>query len=295
MARSIRWTKNQQQRLSKAVGKFNRKLTMEAKRNPSLKEFLPQRLSVKELKESITTASELKRQEKAIERLFKSGALQPVTTAKGIKTTKYEIDEIKRLTRLANAVRERERKELPDDPEYKGILGSIKDNQLRPKHFDPDTLTELGWKRFVEKIKKQSRDDFLPKKYEQYKRNYLKSLENGWGPLARKSGLYKLVLSLDAATVAKGYYESGYLELKFNYNDFEARVAIAKIRDEWFKYLNNKNIEYVDTIIEMDSGYLDRETSEFFPYADGEENQTLVKINGGFVDPNTGEFFEDQK
>ena len=72
----IRWNTNQKERLKKTVKRFNTKIEREAKKSNIASEYLPKKLSIKELKQSITTAKDLNLLEKSVQRAFKKDAFK---------------------------------------------------------------------------------------------------------------------------------------------------------------------------------------------------------------------------
>lgn len=296
MAKGIKWTKSQQKKLSTAVGKFNAKITREIKKNPQLAEYLPTRKSVTELRKNIKSSAELNRTLKEIDRIFRKDALKPVETKRGIKTTNYQIKELKLKINRMNKMREKQRKDLPDDPEYKGILGDIKKNALNPKKVDFDKLTPQGWDAFVRKIEEQSSDRYFPKRMEQYKDNYIKALTNELGPIAAKSGIVEIVKSLSPKEISEAYYSSSLLSITLIYADLEKSYLAQRIKREWLEYLKDKNINPPDTVIVTETGFVDKDKNEFYPYSDGTEmKQNFIKVPGGYVDELTGEFYPNSK
>ena len=266
----IRWTKQQRQRLSKAVGKYNAKLTRALKQNPELKDYLPARKSVADLRASIQTASDLKREEREIERLFRKGALTPVETTKGVKTTKYEIDRIKRLTDRVNRQRVKDLENVPEDAAYRGVLGAARRNELRPKVFNPDVLTTNGWDKFVELVEHQASPRYKANKMAQYKQNYLKAIENEFGDAGARSGFYQFMENLPDEVIYNGFYEAAQLDLQAIYGVKEIYERIDYIWSRWLRYLDKLGIKV---------------KNDLMPH--------YIEVEGGVVDTTTGEFIED--
>ena len=115
--------------IEKQVKRYNDKLKREANKNPGISDFLPDRLSVKDLKSKVKTPKDLRLLENKVNRLFSEGALKPVQTKQGVKTTAYELREIKLAVERINRQRQKELKQAAPSTE-KGTMGSIRQNSL---------------------------------------------------------------------------------------------------------------------------------------------------------------------
>ena len=71
---NIRWKQDDNQELRKAVKNFNAKISRLEKKDPQNKEALPEKITVKQIKELISTRQDLKRELNALQRFSKRGA-----------------------------------------------------------------------------------------------------------------------------------------------------------------------------------------------------------------------------
>ncbi len=112
----IRWQKSDSEELNRAVKNFNAKITRIEKKNPELKNALPEKVSAKQLKELINTRQDLKRELNALKRFTdknnrigktEDGSYEGITIFGDYKTkiTKWQEKEINR--RLTNINRRR--------------------------------------------------------------------------------------------------------------------------------------------------------------------------------------------
>ena len=83
---NIKWRDTDEKALAKAVRKFNAKRTRLLKQVPELEEFLPAKLSTKELKKTIKTRRDFNNEINSIERFMQKGAEKPIVTKEGVKT-----------------------------------------------------------------------------------------------------------------------------------------------------------------------------------------------------------------
>ena len=90
---AIRYDKKLNQEINKTIKNFNQKIARLEKQE---KELLPEKITKKELKESVYTRTELQRKLKELQRFSKRGAEEVVKTSGGVKLTKYNLENIKR-------------------------------------------------------------------------------------------------------------------------------------------------------------------------------------------------------
>ena len=91
---AIRYDKKLNQEINRVVRNFNNKVRRLS--NLESNYILPQRASVKELKQSVYTRTELKRKLNELQRFSKRGAEETVVTASGFSTSRYELENLKR-------------------------------------------------------------------------------------------------------------------------------------------------------------------------------------------------------
>lgn len=92
--KAMKWRKEDEKKLSKAVRKFNASITNISKKNPEIAEagLYPEKLSVKALRSNILTRSDYNRTLSSIERWFKPKSREIITKS-GIMMTRYSYKE----------------------------------------------------------------------------------------------------------------------------------------------------------------------------------------------------------
>ena len=210
--------------IEKQVKRYNDKLKREANKNPGLSDFLPDRLSAKDLKSKVKTPKDLRLLENKVNRLFGEGALKPVQTKQGVKTTAYELREIKLAVERINRQRQKELKQAAPSTQ-KGTMGSIRQNSLQPKDFNPDNIRKSDWDKFVESAEKQSWDSYTKDKMIKYKENYLKSVKENLGRQGKE--LYDYVSKLTPEQLYESFYDDPILQIGFTSDPLPA-ASIAK-------------------------------------------------------------------
>lgn len=234
---NIKWSKSDQTRLSRAVQKFNAKLTRLGKQNPSLKPYLPERINVKEAKNKISTRNDYNNLLKSIDRFFRKGAAEAVETKGGVKTTKYELNELRIRTRAINTKRRNELRRA-EISKYKGNQSVVDANNLRPKVFRPDNMDKRSWDKFVKSTEKQFRDNYYDEKYELYKQNYIKGLMNEFGEKGKS--LINLVEQIPPDEFIDLYYNDPVLDITFIYDPIEQEQRLDNIEKRLNDYIENR-------------------------------------------------------
>lgn len=231
---NIKWRESDEKELSKAVRKFNAKRTRLLKQVPELEEFLPPKQSVKALRESIKTRRDFRNEINSIERFMRKGEEKPIVTAEGVKTTAYEKKELGIKIRAINARRAAERKRANVSTE-KGTMGTIRANNLQPKQVNIDKIKKSDWNKFVESVEKQARDSYSQEKYERYKENFIKGLENAFGESGAE--LITLAEQIDPETLSQMYFDDPILQIDFIYDPLEMQVKINAMTEHLQGYL----------------------------------------------------------
>lgn len=233
---NIKWRDTDKKELAKAVRKFNAKRTRLLKQVPELEEFLPPKASTKDIRKSVQTRRDLKNELNALERFMRKGAEKPIVTKEGIKTTAYEKKEIAIKVRVINQRRAAELKKAAPSTE-KGTMGTIRENNLKPKKYDIDKIKKSDWKKFVESVEKQSKDSYASDRYDRYKDNFLKGLENAFGE--KGSELIEIAKQIDAETLTQMYYDDPILQIDFIYDPLEMQVKIDAMEEHLTGYLES--------------------------------------------------------
>lgn len=233
---NIKWRDTDEKELAKAVRKFNAKRTRLLKQVPELEEFLPPKASTKEIRKSVQSRRDLKNELNSLERFMRKGAEKPIITKEGIKTTVYEKKEISIKVRAINQRRATELKKAAPSTE-KGTMGTVRENNLKPKQYDIDKIKKSDWKKFVESVEKQSKDSYASDRYDRYKENFIKGLENAFGE--KGSELIEIAKQIDAETLTQMYYDDPILQIDFIYDPLEMQVKIDAMEEHLTGYLES--------------------------------------------------------
>jgi len=232
---NIKWHKSDEKELAKAVRKFNAKRTRLLKQVPELEDFLPDKLNVQDIKRETKTRSDFNKTLNSINRFMRKGAEKPIVTEQGVKTTQYEKNELQIKIRTINQRRAAERKRANVSTE-KGTMGTIQANNLNPKKVDINKVKKSDWKKFVESVEKQSKDIYQKEKYDRYKENFIKGLQNAFGEKADQ--LVSMVEQIDPATLTQMYYDDPIIQIDFIYDPIEMQAKIDAMTEHLQGYLD---------------------------------------------------------
>lgn len=179
----IRWQRGDYITLGKAVSQFNKKIN-ELQKDES-KDYLPDTLEYKEVKENITTRKELNRVINSLRRFKKEGAEDLYTLESGEQLTKWEMQEIrlqrniavKRLNQELDQLNEpfngskfsRIQMGSEEERKIKSTLESIQKLETK-KGFDFD--------RIKNRIKYIGTSDYTLKKAFIFRENFMEELES---------------------------------------------------------------------------------------------------------------------
>lgn len=222
--------------LARTVKNFNAKITRLEKKHPELKEFLPEKISVKDLKNNIETRQDFNRELKSLKRFSKKGVEKPVISKSGITTTLWEKKEVGYKVALLNRKRKAEREKANVSTE-KGTMGTIENAGLNPKKYDINAIEPSSWERFKKNVEKQIKSSYFDEKKELYKKNYIKAFINVFGSgfiIGFDSVLQKLK-DIPADELVDLYYNDPVMELDFVYDPLEYFQKFKSIQER----LNN--------------------------------------------------------
>lgn len=240
----IRWQQSDEEELTRVVRNFNAKINRLAKKNPLIKNALPDKVSAKQLKELINTRQDLKRELNMLKRFSKRGQEEIVIideTKYNVKTTKWQRTEMKRKVALINKRRKKRLEELQNTEMTsrgeslgytRGQLGMGKATEvsLRPMNaFTPSmSQSDLKWK--WKAIMNESQSDYFDKKDYQLRENYIKALQENFNPNDVKD-LIKELKEMDIQEfLSKFESEGGTFEFAYPPNEEQASAYISAIK-----------------------------------------------------------------
>lgn len=236
---NIKWRPSDNQRIAARVRAFNGKLTRLINKQPEFQAFLPRRISTQQIKEQVVTRADLNNILNSLSRFSRKGAEAPITTNSGIQTTAWQIKEASIRVGVINRKRKAKLKQLNPSTE-KGTMGSIEENNLRPKRFNPNKTKPEDWDSLLESINKQSRPSYEQQKAETYKQNYIKSIYKLYN--ATTADIINEIVQMIESTPAQKIYNASFddpiLTIGFTYDPLEELTIVQATLDHWKDYLS---------------------------------------------------------
>lgn len=244
----IRWRESDEEKLKKVVKSFNAKRNRLIKKDLEYYEILPNSLSVKELRKQLKEGSRKNFQKtlKEYERFLRKGSEGIIENANGIRTTKWQKKEIENKIKSINMTRKAELERLKKiDPNIEGkphlTMGDTTVQNLKPKKFNFDKIRKgKEWEKFVESVEKQAMESYNEGKYEEYKRRFLKAIDNILGEAGDE--LKKIIEFLDAKFIYDAYYKDPLLSIDYVYDPAEQKAIIDVSIERWKNLANSEGI-----------------------------------------------------
>lgn len=153
-----------------------------------------------------------------------------------VKQAKKEIDRI-------NQLKQAEREKYANEPfldrgkqtgltiAERGMFGDNRYTELKPLKFNPHRFRDnKELKQWLGLKKKIYKGDFIKRKNELYRDNYMKALINVFGKSETKA-LRREIMNMDLDAFTKKYYQENLADINFIYDFQEAMVKLNTIRD----------------------------------------------------------------
>lgn len=201
---NIRWQQSDHDEINKAVKNFNAKITRLEKKYPELKSILPQRVTVKELKELIDTRQDLKREVNALKRFTSrdnkiekmgDGTFTGIVTIPNndynLQTTKWQKEEMTRRVGVINRKRKTRLEQIGNiEVTSRGKpvgytksqigMGDTDEVALTPMQAFTKRMTRTDLNMKYKAIRKESQSNYWTKKEILLKSNVIKSIESNY-------------------------------------------------------------------------------------------------------------------
>lgn len=234
---AIRWRDKDRKQISRAVGKFNAKLTRLSKK-PEFSDsgFLPERKSVSDVIDTIKTRDDFNRAIKSIDRFFKKGATDIVAVNIGesdkpeyVYRTKYEISEVKRRQKTVQKKREQFRRDykLTEDEALRLNVGDIDYKKELKSAFEKGD--EQSWFNFIYSLERESSTEYFNDTIYKVRESYYKVLRNHIGGIDAEAIIFKLKkYNVSSADILLALAENDDFSFEFIYSleEREAKINV---------------------------------------------------------------------
>ena len=193
---NIRWSENDIKELNRSVKNFNAKVKRLETKYAGTDVILPEKMSVKELKEIVTTRRDLQRELKSLQRFTDRGSEKVVdipNTNNNIKMTKWQREEMTKRAKLINDKRyyrrqKLESQELSHQGESLGYtrgdigMGKIESNQLKPTKAFTKSMDKYSTAEKMKHLLRESQSDYWRKRDILMRENFIQALEENFNP-----------------------------------------------------------------------------------------------------------------
>jgi hypothetical protein len=244
---NIRWRKDDSEALSKAVRNFNAKIDRLAKKNPQEASALPEKVSVRQMKELIDTRQDLNRELNALRRFSKRGSEKLVDVPDSeynLKITKWQKNEMTRRVGIINRKRakrleEIEGMEVTSRGEGLGYtrgqlgMGRAEEAQLQPMRPFTAKMTRHDLKMKARAINLQSQSNYFNKKDEQFRRTYIETLRQNYN----EEDIKDVIETIENMDFKQFYHkfqsEGGTFEFAYPGDDAQYQGYVNALKSTW--------------------------------------------------------------
>lgn len=242
---NIRWRDSDQQELRRVVKNFNAKIDRLAKKNPETAFALPEKVTVGQMRELITTRNDLNRELNSLRRFSKRGSEELVVLPDNkYKTsiTKWQKQEMQLYAGLVTKARAK-RKEMIDSIEKTSAgeklgytVGQIGMGEADKVALKPvgnvfyKTMDRTNAHKRMKSLRKQAQDSYYNKADTIYKDNYINSLRRSYS----EEDIEEIIKIVDGMPM-KDFVDI----IKAEDPDFEFNYANSQ--EEYSKNLNHLN------------------------------------------------------
>lgn len=242
----IRWQKSDSQELARVVKNFNAKIERLAKKNPEMINALPEKTSVRQLKELVQTRRDLKREINSLKRFSRRGSEEIISYGDyNIKLTKWQKTEINRRVGIINQrrtrrLREMEEMELTQGGESLGYkkgdvgMGRIERVELSPMKGLTPGMNQRDVIKKWRNIVKESQSGYFTDKDYRLRENYLKGLRENFNP-DDIADLEVAIAGMDIREFKKRFYSEADADFEGLYapNNEQYQGYLTKLKSIW--------------------------------------------------------------
>lgn len=245
---NIRWTENDLKEINRSVKNFNAKIKRLETKYKGTDVILPEKVSVKELKDLIGTRRDLQRELKSLQRFTQRGSEEIVSipnTDNNIQVTKWQRTEMNRRAGTINRTRalrlgQVQEIEMASGGEKLGYtvgqfgMGKAEELSLSPTTSFTPKMTKWDVSAKFRSLRKHSQSDYFTKSDQRLLNNYISSLEETYGKDA-VADIVKEIENMDFSEFYKRFRaEPGAFEFASDIpKDADIEAYLNKIRSTW--------------------------------------------------------------
>lgn len=247
--------------LQRSIANYNAKLTRIAARDPSTTDYLPEKITKRSAMNSIDSVADLRRVEQSLRRFTKPGAEVQVTSTRGAKATKWEVEEFYRKQDEVNKRRAAERKALEEKEvtvanvgqgKTRAEMGSIKSNELKPSRKNFANMKTDDWKKASELMERRLREGYTEEQRKLMQMNYVRGMIHA----GYDESLIGYVLTVPTDTFFELTQTDETATIDFIYDPIQLQLKQETLWELWEEHGSGKNvlgvsiqeIEYADRL-----------------------------------------------
>lgn len=272
-----------EEKLIKKLEKYNTKIEKEILKGTNIN-ILPKTIGINELFDKNTT----KRNTQVLENIFKTvnkrNAFKLVNNKNNIPSTQAQQQQVLLMVDELNFhIREKQKdyeqakiggREMTEEEKlfFKSDLNA---NKIREKNYNFDNIrSQKELQYFIESLKNYDKNHHW--KDDEYKENYIKSLEDTLPPYLRKR-FTDYMKTVPASEIARAYYVNKSLNIQLNYEQMggsgtELKEFVKRTIHDWNEVQGKKDNQKLFSDID-NWNYNDEEIEEF--YRDSFERQKI--------------------
>ena len=224
---------------------FNAKIARIKQKDPSAGEYLPERVSLRDVRKQIDTRADFKKELHALERFTRRGAEQPIENQYGLKTTKWEKREMSIQLSTINRERARLREiyertpvsadGMPTGKSRADLPADESAEMYQPKKFDFEKQRPGdAFEHQRESLFKQSRAGYMDERRELFKENYIKALDKVYG--TRAGGLINKIKEMSAQDVVNKLHEEVDADIFYHYATKDQDQKLETLGQIWGEF-----------------------------------------------------------
>ena len=244
---NIRWNESDVAELNRVVKNFNAKLNRLAKKDPQIKNVLPDKVSAAQLKELINTRQDLNRELNALKRFSRRGAEKIVEVPDNdynLKITKWQRTEMNRRVGIINR-RRKDRLERLANIEAKSRgeslgytradigMGKAQEVSLSPMNAFTRRMNQRDLQMKWRGIMIESQSDYFTEKDYRLRENYIKALLQNFNP-QDVQGIVDEIRNMDIEEFLHTFeQEGGNLENAYPPNNEQYMAYLSGLQATW--------------------------------------------------------------
>jgi len=244
----IRWTENDNRELTRSVKNFNAKVKrLEEKYKDRSDVVIPEKVSVKELRDLVGTRRDLNRELKSLQRFSQRGSEELVEAPKvedNTFLTKWQKTEMNRRAGVINRTRARRKEQIEDIEMTSGGkalgytrgqfgMGKADELSLKPTKAFTKKMDKGDIKKKFKSLRKHSQSDYFNKADRRLVDNYVKALKETYGTDA-VSDIVEAIEKMDFPEFYKKFKaEPDLFEFTYPPDDADVDEYLNKIRSTW--------------------------------------------------------------